>query len=234
MKNKTMKRALRKKNVLMMNKSKMILANVMTILFILSIMVIVSMDIDDIEASSNEKQDTTDYVEETETEVETTYKEETETVEEADSKVDIFNNEESTAASVEIIDLNNSRDWNDYEIYLLAKIAMAEAEGQDTKGKALVIKVVLNRVMSENPCFPDTIEEVIFQENQFSPIDNGRWDRVEPSEDCYKAVQWVQEGWDESQGALFFESVSDSTWHRDNLEYLFKHEGHYFYTLKSR
>lgn len=31
-----------------------------------------------------------------------------------------------------------SRDWDAEESYLLAKIAMAEAEGEDTEGKALV------------------------------------------------------------------------------------------------
>jgi len=36
-----------------------------------------------------------------------------------------------------------SRDWDSDEGYLLAKIAMAEAEGEDVEGKALVICVVL-------------------------------------------------------------------------------------------
>ena len=34
--------------------------------------------------------------------------------------------------------------WSDEDSYLLAKIAMAEAEGEDTAGKALVMCVVLN------------------------------------------------------------------------------------------
>lgn len=113
--------------------------------------------------------------------------------------------------------------------YLLMKIAMAEAEGEDTKGKALVIRVVLNRVDSSS--FPDSIKKVIFQERQFSPVANGRFDRVEPDEDCRRALDMVQnDGWDESMGALYFESKSDSTWHEDNLQYLFRHGNHYFYT----
>ena len=47
---------------------------------------------------------------------------------------------------------------------------MAEAESEDTEGKALVMLVVLNRVWDDE--FPDTIEEVIFQKGQFSPISN--------------------------------------------------------------
>lgn len=111
--------------------------------------------------------------------------------------------------------------------YLLAKIAMAEAEGEDTEGKALVICVVLNRVASED--FPDTVEEVIYQENQFAAVIN-RWD-VEPDEDCFDALAMVMGGWDESQNALYFESGDDGeeSWHSSNLTYLFTHGVHKFY-----
>lgn len=127
--------------------------------------------------------------------------------------------------------LIGSMDWDADDAYLLAKIAMAEAEGEDTEGKALVILVVLNRVWSDE--FPDSISEVIYQERQFSPVANGRFDEVEPDEDCYRALELVQvERWDESHGALYFESVSASDWHRKNLSFLFKHGNHYFYTDK--
>ena len=36
--------------------------------------------------------------------------------------------------------------WNNKDSDILLKIAMAEAEGEGTEGKALVMKVVLNRV----------------------------------------------------------------------------------------
>ena len=123
-----------------------------------------------------------------------------------------------------------SKDWDYYEdSYLLAKIAMAEAEGCDTYTKTLVIMTVLNRVWSDE--FPDTIEEVIFQENQFSPIDNGRWDRVEPNDDCWEAVQAVMEAeYDYSEGALYFESCADEdNWHSRNLEFLYESQGIRFY-----
>jgi N-acetylmuramoyl-L-alanine amidase len=125
----------------------------------------------------------------------------------------------------------HSTDWDADESYLLAKIAMAEAEGEDVEGKALVILVVLNRVWSDE--FPDTIESVIYQKGQFSPISNGRFDRVEPDEDCWLALDMVQsQHWDESQGATYFESKSDSAWHSENLKFLFKHGNHYFYEDK--
>ena len=45
--------------------------------------------------------------------------------------------------------LVKSRDWDTEESQMLMQIAMAEAEGEDTEGKALVMCVVLNRVWSE-------------------------------------------------------------------------------------
>ena len=137
---------------------------------------------------------------------------------------------EKTTETVQPADssLTGSMDWDSDDAYRLAKIAMAEAESEDTEGKALVMLVVLNRVWSDE--FPDTIEDVIFQKGQFSPIGNGRYDEVEPDEDCYRALQLIQtEGWDESCGATYFESKSDSTWHSENLTFLFKHGKHYFY-----
>ena len=126
-----------------------------------------------------------------------------------------------------------SPEWDAEDSYLLAKLAMAEAEGEDTEGKALVILVVLNRVQSEG--FPDTVEDVILEEHngvhQFSVTqEGGRWYKVEPDEDCYKALELVMlENWDKSEGALYFESRSDSTWHQNHLQFLFQHGKHFFY-----
>lgn len=138
--------------------------------------------------------------------------------------------EESSEVEVDYyLEFTYSKDWSAQESYLLARIAMAEAEGCNTQTKTLIIMCVLNRVWSDE--FPDTIEEVIFQENQFSPIDNGRWDRVEPNEDCYEAVKVVMEAkYDYSGGATYFENCADEdNWHSRNLEFLYESEGIRFY-----
>ena len=49
-----------------------------------------------------------------------------------------------------------NKDWSAKESYLLARIAMAEAEGCNIQTKTLIIMCVLNRVWSDE--FPDTIE----------------------------------------------------------------------------
>lgn len=138
--------------------------------------------------------------------------------------------EESSEVEVDYYpEFTYSKDWSAKESYLLARIAMAEAEGCNTQTKTLIIMCVLNRVWSDE--FPDTIEEVIFQENQFSPIDNGRWDRVEPNKDCYEAVKVVMEAkYDYSGGATYFENCADEdNWHSRNLEFLYESEGIRFY-----
>ena len=137
---------------------------------------------------------------------------------------------QSTETPVPSTTAIGSMDWDADDSYRLAKIAMAEAEGEDTEGKALVILVVLNRVWSDE--FPETIEGVITEENQFTAYENGRYDRVEPNEDCYRALEMVQvQHWDDSHGALYFERTTDEdTWHNTHLKELFKHGNHTFYT----
>lgn len=127
-----------------------------------------------------------------------------------------------------------SKDWSTDDDYLLARIVMAEAEGCNMQTKTLVAMVVLNRVWSDQ--FPDTIHDVIFEQcangtYQFSPIGNGRWDSVEPNEDCYEAIEIVKQSvYDYSGGALYFENcTNEDNWHSRNLEYLYESEGIRFY-----
>lgn len=133
--------------------------------------------------------------------------------------------------------LVKSIDLDENESYLLAKIAMAEAEGEDTEGKALVMLTVLNRV--QNKHFPDSIESVIMQYRngtyQFECVQSGgRFWTTEPNEDCWAALELIQiHNWDESEGALYFErKTATSTWHSRNLKELFTHGKHTFYTTK--
>lgn len=126
-----------------------------------------------------------------------------------------------------------SKDWSINDNYLLAKIAMAEAEGCDLQTKCHVIMVILNRVHDSR--FPNTIEEVIFEKHgdtyQFTPVGNGRWNSVEPNEECWKAVEKViNSTHDSSEGALFFEScANDDNWHSKNLIFLYESDGIRFY-----
>ena len=113
--------------------------------------------------------------------------------------------------------------WDPEETYLLAKIAMAEAEGESLETKVLVILTVLNRVHSSE--FPNTIEQVIFQQKngvyQFTCIADGRWGKVEPNHECWEAIQVVSAlPNDISEGALYFEACKGETWHSRNLQFI--------------
>ncbi|AZK48956.1 cell wall hydrolase [Paenibacillus lentus] len=104
--------------------------------------------------------------------------------------------------------------WNyvltDEELHLLHKIVMAEAEGEPYEGKVAVANVVLNRLRSAN--YPDTIKEVIYQKSQFSPVQNGRMDRVTPNEDSIRAVTEALHGRKEvSDDTYYFLSLSLAT-----------------------
>ena len=116
--------------------------------------------------------------------------------------------------------------------HLLVRIAMAEAEGEGVEGKALVMNVILNRLQCNE--FPNTIEEIIYQKSgdcyQFTPVKSGRFDRVVPDEGCYEALDLIQQGHDNSNGALYFTSnMSDNSWHARNLEYVLTYKGHKFF-----
>lgn len=110
---------------------------------------------------------------------------------------------------------------------ILMKMAMSEAECESTEGKALVMLVILNRVQSEE--FPNTITDVVFQGIQFSPVSDGRYYSAIPNSDCKAALDLVESGWDESQGAMYFENYGADSWHSRNLEFLFQEGNHRFY-----
>lgn len=122
--------------------------------------------------------------------------------------------------------------YTDEESVMILKLAQAEAGNQGVIGKALVMNVIHNRIQSED--FPNTVEEVIFQEDngvyQFTPIQDGHYDSAVPDQECYEALEMVLNYWDGSSGALYFEVTSTQpTWHSKNLTELFTYGDTTFY-----
>lgn len=111
------------------------------------------------------------------------------------------------------------------ELEMIAQVVEAEAGNQDLTGKRLVADVVLNRVESPNPIFPDSIGEVIFQENQFSVIKNGMYDavRLRISDESYLAVN-LEAGEERLNKDILWFSRGKSPW----ATYHFKHQDHWF------
>lgn len=78
--------------------------------------------------------------------------------------------------------------WNSLE--LLAVCVEAEAGNQGLEGKRLVVDVILNRVDDKSDEWPDSITEVIMQDNHFTSYwDGGMESVIEPSEETFKAVR---------------------------------------------
>lgn len=121
---------------------------------------------------------------------------------------------------------------NDEEYEMLCKICEAEATGEGLDGKVLVANCIFNRIYDNN--FPNTIKDVIFEKKQFSPIIDGRYYKVEVTQETIQAVDLVLEYMDYSQGALYFfnrvgSSEKNKKWFDNNLEYLFTYGGHEFF-----
>lgn len=163
------------------------------------------------------------------------YTEKTEVMEEITEVTEVTEYTEDTECAEQSTEhypeFEYSKDWDYEDSYLLAKIAMAEAEGESVQTKTLIILTVLNRVHSDK--FPDTIEEVIFEKHQnsegktiyqFSPVmPGGRWWTTEPNDECWEAVEVVMTAqYDYSGGALYFESCDCDSWHSKNLNFLYQ------------
>lgn len=93
----------------------------------------------------------------------------------------------------EIVYAKSTEDELAEELYcdsleLLAICVQAEAGNQSLTGRRMVVDVILNRV--DDPDWPDTIEGVITERNQFTSYWDGGMDKVlEPDELTIKAVQ---------------------------------------------
>lgn len=112
------------------------------------------------------------------------------------------------------------------EEQLLMRVASCEAGNQGWIGMALVMRVVLNRREAWNM----SISDVIYAKGQFSVIGCDKWNSGFIAEEAPIALQAVKDGWDGSQGALFFCAPSGrSQWMATTKQYLFTAYGHEFY-----
>lgn len=122
---------------------------------------------------------------------------------------------EQLAALEEVAEEVVSRTISDYERRLMAQVVYAEAGNQDLTGKRLVAACILNRV--DSGLWPNSIEEVIFQPNQFTTWYRGI------SNECYEAVDLeLQERSDTK--VIFFCSCGYSYYGSP----AFQHQDHFF------
>lgn len=119
----------------------------------------------------------------------------------------------------------NVNEFSYEEAQMLLKIAQAEAGNQGPDGMWLVMSVVYNRRDSEE--FPDSIEEVIYQDNQFYTKGMGA---TEISPECHEALARIEKGDVAPEIVAFEKSTSKSL--DSFFSCAFEYRDHNFYTLK--
>lgn len=87
-------------------------------------------------------------------------------------------------------------EFTEQDRYLLANLIYCEAGAEPYEGQVAVGSVVINRVLSSK--FPNTIEGVIYQNRQFSPVASGRLALAlstnRATERCYRAADEAMAG----------------------------------------
>jgi N-acetylmuramoyl-L-alanine amidase len=91
---------------------------------------------------------------------------------------------------------------------LLARLVHAEAKGEPFEGKVAVATVVLNRV--EHKEFPDTVKEVIYEENAFEPVQNGSINESADKE-AHQAVNEALADQENNDELLYFYNPETAT-----------------------
>lgn len=104
---------------------------------------------------------------------------------------------------------NNIISYTPEEFEMLAAIIECESANQPLEGKLAVGSVVINRM--NNPRWPDTMTEVLYQPNQFTPVKSGRFAIVlarGANAACREAALQVLSG-GSTIDALFFHVVRE-------------------------
>ena len=118
--------------------------------------------------------------------------------------------------------------YDQEDLFWLSRVIYAESGNQPLEGQMAVGNVVMNRVA--NPIYPNTIQGVLAQKNQFSTYQSGALAYRTPNESSVIAAKLVLDGGvvEETKGALYFDSAV-SSWASRNREFAIKLGGHKFY-----
>jgi len=136
----------------------------------------------------------------------------------------LTNDSDSKTITQDVIEPKNR--WNieltEDEIELLAKILWLEARGEPEDGQRAVVEVIFNRIVSDK--FPDTLYDVLSQDD---PVQFCSWknrDNATPTEKEYESINTVLNGESEllKENTVFFATSP----HNKNID--IQIGGHYF------
>ena len=114
----------------------------------------------------------------------------------------IFNSSGNSSSS------NSSSSTNSSDLNLLSRLVYGEARGEPYTGQVAVAAVVLNRVRSSS--FPNTVSGVIYQSGAFDVVSDGQIN-LTPNETAKKAAQDALNGWDPTNGAIYYFNPATAT-----------------------
>ena len=121
----------------------------------------------------------------------------------------------------------------DEEFDLLCKVVEAEIGIGDFDQKCNVASSIINRYLSE--AFPNGWKELLFQKEngtyQYSTIGNKSYKKAKVSKDTILAIEYTFLIEDTTNGCTYFHS-GNSSWHKNNLEFVFDDGLHKFYKEK--
>ena len=112
------------------------------------------------------------------------------------------------------------------DIQLMARAINGEARGEPYEGQVAVGAVILNRVKDSR--FPNTISGVIYQSGAFTAVADGQINQpIAEGSTVYKAAQDARNGWDPTNGCIYYFNPQTATnkwiWSRPLVKTIGKH-----------
>ena len=119
-----------------------------------------------------------------------------------------------------------SQGSNVSDVQLLARAINGEARGETYEGQVAVGAVILNRAAHSS--FPNTIAGVIYQPGAFTAVSDGQINvAIEESSTVVKAARDALNGWDPTEGAIYYFNPDTATnkwiWSRPLIKTIGKH-----------
>lgn len=112
------------------------------------------------------------------------------------------------------------------EEQLMARAINGEARGEPYIGKVAVGAVIINRTKDSR--FPKTIAGVIYQPGAFTAVSDGQINLpVDPKSDVLKAARDAMNGWDPTDGCVYYFNPATATnkwiWSKAIIKKIGKH-----------
>ena len=112
------------------------------------------------------------------------------------------------------------------DVQLLARAINGEARGESYEGQVAVGAVILNRI--DSPDFPNTLAGVIYEPGAFTAVSDGQINvPIDENSTVYKAAQDALNGWDPTNGCLYYFNPNTATnswiWSKTIVKTIGKH-----------